>query len=424
MLLKQLEMITMKNSIISILSFLIAISAMAQPMPTGSDTLWVHPLTPRASVFSSFIDNDTRIISAVDNCFYILDKETGEFVDSLESNKETIYDACLSLDNSRVAALVGHGNLTVWDIQTKKIHRYFAKKEFQQNFGNISLSPDGRYLISASDSLLVFDLNTNSIVRWLKLSSPFRATAFSPDGKQLAVSIGDGWDPNNNIGIIQIFDTKTWQLVKQVDMSKGQSEYLSYSKDGKYLCATKILQTSTVWEATNYTLVKAYPVRSELGYPRRITFSPYNKFLIMACDVPHLWDFNGDTLYKRLDNLNEYYNGPEICIDHSYSYLLKPTNAWIGMYKPKWLATDVTNDNSTTEGFNVIFKNTKLIITSKDNNLISNISIYDIQGKTIIQDIEPAISHEIILPELSGNIIFIKAKVNGTFYTNKLMLPN
>jgi WD40 repeat protein len=402
----------------------VAITALAQPMPTGSDTLWLHHLMPRESAFSSFIDNDTRIISAVDNCFYILDKETGEFVDSLEKSYYEIYEVSISLDNSRAAAIVGNADLAVWDIQTKKILRYFAKKDFNQNFGNISLSPDGRYLISGADSLLVFDLNTNSIVRWLNLSSGIRATAYSPDGKQLAVSIGDGWDPNNNIGIIQIFDTKIWQLVKQVDMSKGQSEYLSYSKDGKYLCVTKGTNTSSVWETINYTLVKAYPVRSGLGYPRRITFSPYNKYLIMACDVPHLWDFTGDTLYKTFIDLSGGYSGPEICIDHTYSYLLKPTNVWIGMYKPKWLATDVTNDNNATEGFNVIYNNTKLIITPRDNNLISNISIYDLQGKTIFQKEESSIHHEIILPELSGNIIFIKAKVNGKMMTAKCFLNN
>jgi hypothetical protein len=203
-------------------------------------------------------------------------------------------------------------------------------------------------------------------------------------------------------------------------MSKGQSEHIAYSKDGKYLCATKQAQTSTVWETTNYTLVNAYP-KSKIGiYPYNLNLTWDDRYLLIKGHPSILWDFDNDTLYKQI--IGEF--GKAFEIDSQYKNILLSGGGAILIQRPTWLATEVTQSINTNNVYSNFYENGKLFLTSKDNNLISNISIYDLQGKTIFQKEESSIHHEIILPELSGNIIFIKAKVNGTFYTNKFMLPN
>jgi WD40 repeat protein len=394
--------------------------AFSQPLPVSSDTLWVNRIAPRRCTYSSFIDSGKTIIAAVDNCVYILDKQTGKFVDSLEKASSNINYLALSADNSRIATIFTDG-IYVWDYQTKKIIKHFSTSELR--IGWLSFSPDGRYLVSCSDSLQVYDFISNSKIVNIKLYTD--AVAYSPDGKYLALSIPE--TPPNNLSNIVLYDTKTWKFFKVLDASCGHCRYLSFSKDGKYLCVTKETDTSTVWDMDSYTLLNSYPPDKIKGNFLRITFSALNKYLIMAGGNEigmQLWDLKADTLVKNLDYLNDGFNGQELCIDDSFTSILIQDGATILLFQPKWLLTDVVSNDIANYNLNIRYNNNQLVISAIDNTPVSNISIYDLQGRTIFQKAEPAFNHEITLPELSGNIIFIKAKVNGKMMTAKYFLNN
>jgi len=60
-------------------------------------------------------------------------------------------------------------------------------------------SPDGRYFVTtADDKVRLWDSQTSNIIREMRVNGIVSGTAFSPDGKQLLITMLDGsvqrWD--------------------------------------------------------------------------------------------------------------------------------------------------------------------------------------------------------------------------------------
>ena len=92
----------------------------------------------------------------------------------------------------------------------------------------VAISPDGRYALTASFdySVGLWDLQTNTLVRWLEgHEAAANAVAFLPDGRH-AVSAGDDFD-------LILWELETGRALRRLEGHKGKLIAVAVSPDGR-----------------------------------------------------------------------------------------------------------------------------------------------------------------------------------------------
>jgi len=160
-----------------------------------TDTLLGH----RAPVSSMAISHDGSLLAtgSWDNELFIWDLKRQEILHSLKAKKHSAYSLKFLNKDSW---LIGTGGETIniWDIESNTIIRRF---EGQRGMQSCKFSPDGRYLASCAEDRTVWlrEYNTGEVL-W-KYRGPkleISTLTFSPDGKYLAVGTPESdiliWD--------------------------------------------------------------------------------------------------------------------------------------------------------------------------------------------------------------------------------------
>jgi cytochrome c len=118
----------------------------------------------------------------------------------------------------------------------------------------VAISPDGRYALTASFdySVGLWDLQTNTLVRWLEgHEAAANAVAFLPDGRR-AVSAGDDFD-------LILWELETGQALRRLEGHQGKLIGVTISPDGR-------LAASSGWDG----MVGLWPLDHN-GAPRWLT---------------------------------------------------------------------------------------------------------------------------------------------------------
>jgi WD40 repeat protein/predicted Ser/Thr protein kinase len=143
--------------------------------------------------------------------------------------------------------------------------------------GQVSFSPNGNYLASASrvdGTVILWNLAAKSET---ELSSPipnqYPAVAFSPDSATLAWSSGDH--------AIQLTDVTTGKVRAKLTGHGGPVGALAFSADGKWLASGGKDFDARLWDARTGALMAIFP--GENGMLTSIAFSPDSQSLLTAC---------------------------------------------------------------------------------------------------------------------------------------------
>ncbi len=184
-------------------------------------------------------------------------------------------------DGRQLATTVEPGTVALIDVNSNQIVRRFPH---ESKVYSVEFSPDGRYLITSGQSLQIWDVATGqktyalnrrqgelavarngrliaaevgANVTLLELTSDWKVStlvtggadikslAISPDGNTLAAALSQP-------GVISLWDTRTRQLLMQVEWDAHNVVDLEFSADGRRLVGTAALpdRQRAVWEWT------------------------------------------------------------------------------------------------------------------------------------------------------------------------------
>lgn len=154
---------------------------------------------------------------------------------SLMLEGESIQTAAFSLDSSMIAVGGKKGGVQLWDTNTLfeddrqplRSMASHAKAVIALNF-----SPDGKNLVSGSwdDSVLLWDLGSETAPRKMVENIDVATTTFSQDGHWFVVALSKG----DRGGEVQLWDADHWKLIKTL---AGKAP-IAISPDSRLLAAT------------------------------------------------------------------------------------------------------------------------------------------------------------------------------------------
>lgn len=110
-------------------------------------------------------------------------------------------------------------------------------------FESLAWAPDATWIAAATyntNEVIVFDVASGQRRATIRLPKYVLSFAVSPDGSTIAVGTGEG------DGAVRLF-TPNGELVKTIANDTSANDALSFSPDGRYLCAVSAGLTLSVW---------------------------------------------------------------------------------------------------------------------------------------------------------------------------------
>ncbi|MCA1633680.1 MAG: protein kinase [Acidobacteria bacterium] len=186
----------------------------------------------------------------------------------------------LSADERRFAAINGTGDVVMWDWRGRKLE---SEHHSHQDHGRAAVfSPDGRILATGAEDIILWDAATQTKIVRLEHTSIVWGLNFSPDGRWLVSTHGDG-------SILQ-WDVAERQRVANFNEHSAPVRAVAFSADGRRLASGSEDRSIIIWDAERG---RKEAVLS--GHKTRVTavaFSPDGRRLASTDQdgVVALWD--------------------------------------------------------------------------------------------------------------------------------------
>jgi WD40 repeat protein len=169
---------------------------------------------------------------------------------------------------------------------------------------SLAFSPDGKHLVSVSDSITVWELDSGQRVSAASLGQYVVTAAFSPDGKTLAY----GGFSQAGTAEIKLIDAATAQELASFPASANKQFTIAFGPDGQTLVSAGDNGTIILWDLkTNEILQQLDPGGSDLVLAtaldpeaKHIATSTENNEIVLwdvAGGVPLVRPLQGHTAY-------------------------------------------------------------------------------------------------------------------------------
>ena len=232
---------------------------------------------------------------------------THTFDTGQDPSEGSVNRVAFSPDGKTIATANRYGPAQIWDIATgTEIHALNTSDPYHPTFStnSVAFSPDGRYLATGEPhEARIWDVATGTEIRALR--GGFVAnTAFSPDGKILAVATQRNRDEGRT-NVISLWDVATGDVVRTLEAPAGDPgrpedpghfenpRGLAFSPDGNTLATnTGDNGTAQLWEVSTGALLRTYPSEHVVD----VTFAPDGKTIAANTvdDGTFLWDVATD----------------------------------------------------------------------------------------------------------------------------------
>jgi WD40 repeat protein len=175
-------------------------------------------------------------------------------------------------------ALGAVGTVLLWDLDSMK---FLSTLGSRADLFRASFSPRGQYLaVTSSRSMALWDLGLGRPRSYL---GGFGSAQFSPDGSTLAAG--------SNSQTIRIWDLETEQVIRRMQASAG-FQPLGFSHDGALLASTSLDGTVKIWDVASGTELRNLSQPLNAGEPE-LVFHPSLPWLAIAStrgDSISIWD--------------------------------------------------------------------------------------------------------------------------------------
>ena len=146
----------------------------------------------------------------------------------------------------------------------------WAVQGYNDTITTATFSPDGKMIASGADALdkkiYISDSKTGKLIKSIDTPQSWYI-AFSPDGKTLA---------GGSLGTIKIWETDTWEEIKEIKWVSISLRSLVFSPDGKILVSSGLDSRITLWNPVSGKKVKEIDIDG-MGWFN--VFSPDGKYL-------------------------------------------------------------------------------------------------------------------------------------------------
>jgi WD40 repeat protein len=144
-------------------------------------------------------------------------------------------------DGNRAAVVDAHGSLKTLELLTDRTAR--VQPAHHDHGRTVDYSPDGNLIASGSERVLLWDAATMTRIAPLEYDSAVWSVAFSPDGRWLVSTHGDG--------SILVWDVANRELKANLRQHSGAVRAVAFSPDGKRLASGSDDQSVIFWSAAN-----------------------------------------------------------------------------------------------------------------------------------------------------------------------------
>ena len=237
--------------------------------------------------------------TSLDKTVKIWDAATGQLVLSVPVGSVTFKVAYSPDGKALVVGAEQAGDSTIQILNPATGKEVRSLLGYGRDIRGLAFNPTGNRLASVagpvgdsgSTGLRIWDMNSSKQDSALSLSEeqnrPFLGVAISPDGKHLAIAVGDWFGKK---GEVKICAAATGQVVLTYRGHNGEVTAVAYSKNGKFLASGSGDKTVKLRDGSNGQ--ELFTLTGHTEALLAIAFSPDSKLLVSASadQTLKVWD--------------------------------------------------------------------------------------------------------------------------------------
>jgi WD40 repeat protein len=167
------------------------------------------------------------------------DVTTGQRLPDELDHKWGCNGAALSPNGKLLVGVMGSGEVLFVDFARKRLLSY--EKKHQDNGRAVVFSPDGRFIATGAENIILWDASTQQKITTIDYPSIVWSAVFSPDGHWLVTTHGDG--------AIRVWDMIDRKRVTGFNEHDGPVRAVAWAPDGKRFASAGEDQVVMIWNA-------------------------------------------------------------------------------------------------------------------------------------------------------------------------------